>query len=246
MSRSLCEGIEGGNFVGGARCDFPAPPCPACDLLGADNCQLPVNAIEWGGFAAGSISDLTTPPNGTVSADDFIPTQGTLSSVCVWGYYANSLLPNLGCTPSVVDEFRVRVFADNNGVPGAMLGESMVTGPNINRGLEPDTAFAATFVFGTRDITTHGYTLFLDSPITTLVVITKQDPTVHRWQKAWLVQGSATATAATGCQHNVPRQIVAFAAQSVRDPRTHRRQTEFAAAALHHQLAGMVVELIGV
>ena len=109
------------------------------------------------------------PPNGVVAADDFVPQGTTLTQLCVWGFYSDATLQDLGCVDAIEDEFRVRVFADNGGLPGTLLGESLVTGANISRGLALGTAFEDAFVTGTRTITTHGYTLTLDSPITTLV-----------------------------------------------------------------------------
>ncbi|MCH8993335.1 MAG: hypothetical protein IIA44_16475, partial [Acidobacteria bacterium] len=171
MTRGLCE-TEGGVFVGGAQCDFPQPPCPACLIQGAENCQLPAKTPEFTA-ATGSVSDLTTPPNGTVSADDFIPQGDTITSVCAWGFYHDAKLPAglLDCSGVVTDEFRVRVFGDAGGIPdtGNLIGESLVTGTNITRGKEPDTAFVNGFS-GATNAVPQGYTLILDTPITGLSV----------------------------------------------------------------------------
>ena len=174
MTRAACDAeTQGlGNFVGGAKCDFPTPPCPACDILGNTNCQMPAMVGEgWPQSASGIISDLTCPPNGTVAADDFVPNGTTISSLCVWGFYHDASLPDYACKDSVDDEFRVRVFDDNNGIPGALFGESMVTGDNISRGREPNTLWEAFYGGGSPDAgaLAQGYTLALDAPITGMI-----------------------------------------------------------------------------
>ena len=57
-----------------------------CTIEGASNCQLPADAATVD-VATGFLSDLTAPPNGVVSADDFVPWGATLTQVCVWGFY---------------------------------------------------------------------------------------------------------------------------------------------------------------
>jgi len=77
-------------------------------------------------------SDLSAPPNGVVTADDFVPTATTINTVCAWGAYM-ARAPNCDdtdgcdCNDTVNDNFRIRVYTDNNGIPGTVVGESSVS-----------------------------------------------------------------------------------------------------------------------
>lgn len=167
MTRADCDSL-GGSFLGSAGCDDPVAPCPACTLITENNCQL---VDQPGGTSFTYMSDLASPGfNGVVTADNFIPETSDLSSLCVWGAYLDPLggatLPvAFECAGSVIDEFRVRIFADDNGLPGTVLGESLVTGANIATGPLQGTVYETGF-YG---VVMQGYTLTLDSPITTLI-----------------------------------------------------------------------------
>ena len=69
---------------------------------------------------------------------------------------------------------------------------------------------------------------------------------VEAGQKTTLPQGRSAAGSSTTGEHDVTGQVAGLVAQAVVDPRSHRRQAEGAATALHHQLAGVVVELFGI
>ncbi len=172
MNRAQCETAPTNVFTGGAGCDDPLTPCNVCELVGTGNCQYPLGA----GFA--SMSDLTAPGNAVVSADDFVPNGDTLTRLCVWGTYIDPSAPGVpgdqgyeqfSCVGMTSDHFRVRVFKSDDstwtsGLPGTLVGQSQVTGANIVKGPEPNTAFERTF-----GIVMQGYTLTLDWPITGLV-----------------------------------------------------------------------------
>lgn len=79
-------------------CDEPATHCQTQDQSDALN-------SNWTGFR---------------TADGFTPTQsGNINSVCWWGAYLNDV--NQNCEASTSDSFRIRYFADNNGVPGSLI-----------------------------------------------------------------------------------------------------------------------------
>ncbi len=141
----------------------------ACTLEGASNCQTPPRFGEFG-FGAAHISDLTVPPNGVVSADDFVPTGDTLAQLCVWGYYSSGLGATsslFGCQELVDDEFRIRVYGDAGGLPGALIGESLSTYGNIVRAPAPDLDYTA--MYPIQVPVPFGHTLRLDTPIVGLV-----------------------------------------------------------------------------
>jgi hypothetical protein len=149
-----------GVFTGGAYCGEPYIGCRSCDVQTSGNCQRPNYWLTtWL-----MLSDLRVLPTGAVVADDFVPTGISVSQVCVWGAYFDATMPwtKLQCTPSVpVDEekFRVRVYADDNGLPGTLVGEAVASGSNVVRVLEP-------YLYGPwSKWGIYGYTLTLDAPI---------------------------------------------------------------------------------
>jgi hypothetical protein len=70
-----------------------------------------------------------------LAAEDFVPLESTLTSLCVWGFYIDTdfAVPNSqdDCGPSVfADYFRVRVYTNDPGngrMPGTLVGESTTT-----------------------------------------------------------------------------------------------------------------------
>ncbi len=65
-------------------------------------------------------------------------------------------------------------------------------------------------------------------------------------QETALVQGRSAAGTPPRGEHNVSREIPRFAAEPVGDPRAHRRHAKARDPALHHQLTGMMIELLAV
>ncbi len=157
VNRALCDQI-GATFQGGEFCHFPIPPCPNCAVQGPDNCQFPPldAGNNW------NTSDIDMLPHGTVVADDFVPAGGTLGTVCFWGTYADQADDGRNCDGEVDDKFRIRVYADDNGFPGAMLFEQLVDNANVQRG--PEVGVGQD---GVGDAV--GYTVILDPPFNDLV-----------------------------------------------------------------------------
>ncbi len=157
MNQALCDQI-GGAFQGGEFCDFPIPPCPICPILGTNNCQAPPGRFpgNW------NTSDLDMAPHGVVVADDFVPNGGTLSTICFWGHYADQADDGADCDGQVIDKFRIRVYADDGGFPGAIVFEQQVDNFNLLRG--PQVGAGPN---GVGDAV--GYSVILDPPFTGLV-----------------------------------------------------------------------------
>ncbi|MGB2986798.1 MAG: hypothetical protein WBE26_13075, partial [Phycisphaerae bacterium] len=136
MTKGDCD-IAGGTYVGGAECDNPGKPCPVCEF------EFGANCTDIDVFAPNTQyvmpSDLSMPGGPVVQADDFIAKSGALNAVCVWGSYLDSRKgsPYYYCvdddTWSGVDEFMVTVYADDGGMPGALVGQRMIT--NTVRGI---------------------------------------------------------------------------------------------------------------
>ncbi|MFQ5494545.1 MAG: hypothetical protein ACE5EX_04110, partial [Phycisphaerae bacterium] len=181
LTRTDCSAGE--TFKGSALCDDIQAPCPSCTIAGQTNCHLPDTSATATENAYQSDIDAQGTA-GVVSADDFIPAGTTVTSVCAWGVYLDPSLTDqlpfpFDCTgdSAVQDEFRVRIYLDGaedldpqnpgdparRGLPGELIGESLVTGGNIQRGPEQGTAMEVTY-----DVIAQGYTLTLDTPITTL------------------------------------------------------------------------------
>jgi len=102
-----------------------APPIP-CPVEGVGNCQM---CSAEDSFVL--LSDLTVPPAGAVHADDFMPETDRIDTLCVWGTYLDAWGQQLNhsCSGAVEDNFRVRVYSDNNGLPGYLIAERWVIDP---------------------------------------------------------------------------------------------------------------------
>ena len=166
MDKLTCDNT-GGDYVGGALCDYPLPACPACELENAAKCQLLNDGVD----SAVVPSDLSTPGGAVVHADDFIPDGGTINSVCVWGSYLdgkkgdpNDPNASFDCVNDVSDNFLVTVYADAGGMPGAMVGQSTVS--TVIRGIRPNSGYNQTFAPGAGEL--YAYQLALDTQITGL------------------------------------------------------------------------------
>ncbi len=79
-----------------------------------------------------------------------------------------------------------------------------------------------------------------------LALVAEQHAGVDRRQKAALPERSAAARPAPGGKHDVAGQIARLATQPIGEPRAHARQPERRPSALHEQLSGVMVELVGV
>lgn len=92
---------------------------PACAIAGTSNCH----EITAGEHRV-VLSDWNMPPGGVKHADDFIPTTTAIDTICTWGTYLdpNAPSPN-GCVGEVEDDFVIRIYEDNNGIPGALIAQ---------------------------------------------------------------------------------------------------------------------------
>ncbi|UCC30486.1 MAG: hypothetical protein JSU86_20095 [Phycisphaerales bacterium] len=140
-------------------------PRTVCGIVGASNCQL----LDTGDNQV-LTSDLTVPPSGVTHADDFVPVADTITQICVWGAYVDPSAPSASgpvgweeydCTGHVEDDFRVRIYDDGGGLPGALVAERSVTGGDITRAHEPGTDFE-----GWTGIPMQAYVLALNPAIT--------------------------------------------------------------------------------
>ncbi len=61
-----------------------------------------------------SNAELSDVPNAVRCADDFLAMGTTINQICLWGVYLNN-------TPPGQDSFEVKIFRDENGVPGQMV-----------------------------------------------------------------------------------------------------------------------------
>lgn len=169
MTPDICDTFGGSpTYIGGALCDYPLKPCPACAIEGEGNCLI-LDFLD-GATSPPLLSDLTTPPYGTTTADDFIPSGDTIGSICVWGTYLDARTESNGglgddatngCVGRVEDNFRVRIYKDAGGFPGALEAEVFVTGDNVFSSPLTDSAFEQ--IYGVPYLS---YTLSINPPIT--------------------------------------------------------------------------------
>ncbi|RME40369.1 MAG: hypothetical protein D6788_03430 [Planctomycetota bacterium] len=170
MDSTLCSTL-GGTYVGGAQCDNTLPPCPICTIKDATTCMVPDltdNFVTW------QMSDLSAPGGGVITADDFVASSSTISTVCFWGTYArrNSQDGNVqadgeDCSGDVTDDFRIRIYEDAGGRPGAILAEAV---PSIlARG--PVSSVAQDGAYANQQL--YEYQATLATPITGLLPDTR-------------------------------------------------------------------------
>ncbi len=128
-TRVLCEGQDG-VYVGGTGCTQFDPPCPVCTFRTNANCKF-----DTGAFIVPSDRSLAPPLR---RADDFRPAGSTISSVCWWPAYFNPFTGGECVQNPPPDDFRVRFFEDDNGLPGIEVGPSggqtMVPAAKVWRG----------------------------------------------------------------------------------------------------------------
>lgn len=178
MTEADCTTL-GGYYVGGALCDSDPLPCPICDMESEANCQLPDLNLEVSTYMM-MMNDRSLPLGGVVLADDFIPTQDTITTVCTWGAYLDAVeIEAVGgngrgddCNDDVVDDFRVTVYPDDNGKPDDKnpIGESDVV--IIAKG-PVDSVYGSTTLYD--DAQVYSYQMTLVSPITGMT------PGVKHW-----------------------------------------------------------------
>lgn len=128
----------GGGACSGLNLTQPSP-CPACEFESTSNCQRlpagvsPPNARLSDDCVGNCISD---PPQSDFSlptirvADDFVASVGgNVTAVCVWGMFLDQGPGGLpDCSASGPPEkFTVRIYNDNNGLPGTLVGTRSTT-----------------------------------------------------------------------------------------------------------------------
>ncbi len=163
---SVCNGYDC------LTADSVIGPCiPTCEILSPDNCQLIDDTID----VLTAPSDLSAPGGALVRADDFVPVDAQLTSVCTWGAYLDYAAPSpsgsFDCVSvatdtegNSTDKFLITVYADAGGYPGTMVGQSAVSRENVGRTIRQDSYYHA------ENPAEHGelyaYALTLDEPIT--------------------------------------------------------------------------------
>lgn len=122
VDRQTCDS-QGGTYVGGATCEHSTKPCPVCQLTGDSFCQAEADYFVL----------LSNDTTGAAWADDFIPdgtTISTINQICVAGAYVKS--NGSDCADEVNgDYFEVRIYQDDGGLPGAIVGMSEID-PSTN------------------------------------------------------------------------------------------------------------------
>ncbi len=109
-------------------------PCPVCDFESTSRCQ------KQPGYRSARLSDdcvgdcISDPPDSENSlptirvADDFTAdVGGNLTGVCVWGIWFNQAGGGDCANTNAPEKFRVKIYNDNNGLPGTVAGASTTT-----------------------------------------------------------------------------------------------------------------------
>jgi hypothetical protein len=112
------------------------------------------------------MSDRSLLPHGPVLADDFIPVQPAIFSVCVWGVYMDRSTCSVPFTPCdcqgvFPDNFLVRFYEDDQRLPGDLVHWSKVSTAHINQGVVDHTYYCPTCYAGAAVYEAH---LDLDDP----------------------------------------------------------------------------------
>jgi len=145
---------------GGSDMDLAQPsPCPICEVMGENNCQLFDDSVFT------RASDLTVP-GGTRAADDFRPAGTTINAVCVWGSYliGDEHGDRMDCGDDVSDNFSVVVYnSDSVGLPGTVVGMATSTGSNVAKNVQNISAYEDLY-----QVRIFAYQLTLDGAITGL------------------------------------------------------------------------------
>ncbi len=120
FDRAECD-ILGGTYVGGARCQLNPMPCAACSAEQPGNCQFPDGERTVS-------ADRTNGP-GRIVADDFVVVSTEIDQLCWWpvftgdGIGCGDPFPPDGQPAPPTDDWEVRFYQDNNGVPGTLVHE---------------------------------------------------------------------------------------------------------------------------
>ncbi len=109
-----------GTFQGGGSVCTPNP-CPQNFVCTSGvGGQLPDQAGHGGGGTVGATSDMN-PAAGFAVADNFTPAaDGTINSVCWWGFYVDFGGP-FDCGPGSGDDFTITYYSDGGPIPGAVI-----------------------------------------------------------------------------------------------------------------------------
>lgn len=171
MTKTFCNNTLDGTYVGGAKChggtcqggtqqgqscgsnldcqggtcqgdtvDLAQPsPCPICEIQGPNNCQLFDDATT------SRESDTGRPGGGVTTADDFIPLEDTITSVCTWGRYTTGDAAGspIDCSDGYNNKFRVRVYGtDTLGLPDTdnLVAEKLITADHVVQVQVPNSA----------------------------------------------------------------------------------------------------------
>ncbi|MFQ5495510.1 MAG: hypothetical protein ACE5EX_09030, partial [Phycisphaerae bacterium] len=120
MTEALCDAAAGSlSFFGGARCLFVPSPCPVCTAEDPGNCQfgnsgfiIPMDRVNGGIYKV---------------ADDFVARTAEITEFCFSPAFVTQTA-GFCSDPSVVpapppDNYEIRFFDDDNGVPGNLIHE---------------------------------------------------------------------------------------------------------------------------
>jgi hypothetical protein len=129
--------LPGGGACSGLELSQP-PPCPVCDVESIENCQRVVSTIQNARLSDECTGNCVSDPAqtefnlpGIRAADDFVAAaSGDITSVCVWGVFIRNGGEGSGdnCNDSGPPEkFKVKIYADANGLPGTLLGAPVTT-----------------------------------------------------------------------------------------------------------------------
>ncbi len=145
----------------------------ACSITGEANCQLQPDPL--GGYNLPGMSDLGIPPTGTAIADDFVPMDDTLTTICVFGTYMDAKgdgptgpehYEQFECVwkvPPESESFRIRIYREYTwvpGEPGPLIAEQIVPAENIVRAPVGGAGFESWFGFGMQS-----WMLTLEDPV---------------------------------------------------------------------------------
>ncbi len=123
-------------FRGGSRCLFEPPPCPVCTVPREGNCLIADSLF-------GIFMDRANPanPGGVKVADDFIAGSPAIEQFCFTpAFFATILSPGAdffdcadpnGAFGPPADDFEIRFFLDDDGVPGQLVSPDHELAPAI-------------------------------------------------------------------------------------------------------------------
>ncbi len=115
MDHALCSGM-GGGYVGGSGCDYPVDACPVCTAESATGCQFPDVAFAYDVDQTGFMANQRV-------ADDFIAVGSEIRQFCWWPYMFHPLT-GMECDAPLPDQWELRFYKDDGGLPGGLLSAS--------------------------------------------------------------------------------------------------------------------------